>query len=396
MKPLDGFHPHLKLIAAVVTFLLIPSVAYIIFKKRNAKHLKWHLIGNPIQKDLKQYINASGRLQAEEQITIGSLVAGRVVKLHVGNNDFVKKDQVLVELDDGIGYSAVKKGKAALDEAKAILKYTKNFYKRQKELYLSGQLAKDTFEQYTRDYETAHAKVIQAEGELEIRKQEYDNTFIKSPADGVVISKKVDIGQMITARFEATVLFTIAKDLRKMEAEIDIDESDIGLVKKGQEAMFTVDAFPQKQFRAKVKQINYDYTVVDNVITYAVLLNVDNPKLTLRPGMTTNVDIKVAEIKNALCIPNKALRINRNILKKIAQKENLQFVEIPRSVETKTKERVWAFDGSQFKEVYVKLGVTDGRYTQIRKGIDMNTKIVIEALDPSRENPVLTMGKVRV
>ena len=387
---------HLKLVAAVIAFLLIPSAAYIIFKKRNANKLQWYLISRPIQKDLKQYISASGRLQADEQITIGSLVAGRVIKLFVGNNDFVKKNQVLVELDDGIGYSSVKKGKAILHEANAALEYTKSFYERQKSLYLSGQLAKDTFEQYTKDYETAKAKVLEAKAELEIRQQEYDNTFIRSPTNGVVISKKVDLGQMVTARFEATVLFTIAKDLTKMEAEIDVDESDIGMVKKGQEAIFTVDAFPQKPFHARVEQINYDYTVVDNVITYAVILNVDNPKLTLRPGMTTNVDIKVAEIKNALCIPNKALRINHNILKKIAKKENFGFVEIPKSIETKTKESIWTFDGSQFKEIYIKLGTTDGRFTQVRKGIDINTNIVVEALDPSRENPVLTMGKVQV
>jgi HlyD family secretion protein len=387
---------HSKLLIAIISLVIVPLGLYLIFKKQNDTKIKWYSISSPIQKDLRQYITASGRLQAQDNITIGSLVAGRIIKLHVDDNDFVKKDQVLVELDDGIGYSAVKKAKAILDEARANLTYLTAFYARQTALFQAGQLAQDTFESYTKNYEIAKARVTQSEGDLEIRQQEYDNLFIKTPEDGIVISKKVDLGQMVTARLQATELFIIAKDLKKMEALVDVDESDIGLVKIGQKAIFTVDAFPQKPFESEVKQINYDYQVIDNVITYGVILNIDNPNLTLRPGMTTNVSIKVADVNNAICVPNKALRVNKNTINKIAKKEGLQAEPYPASVETKAQETLWIMINDTFKEVPVTLGVTDGRYTQVIDGITKNTQVVIEALDPNRENPILTMGKVKV
>lgn len=388
---------HAKLLLAILAFVLLPIGSYIIFKKRNAQKLAWYDTSKPVRKNLTQYTTAAGRLQAQDQVTVGSLVAGRIIKLQVDDNDFVKKGQVLVELDDGIGYSAVKKAKAALAQASANLTYLENFYKRQQALFASGQLAKDTFEGYTRDYQTAQAQLLLRKAELESAQQNYDNLFIKSPEDGIIISKKVDLGQMITSRFEATALFTIAKNLKQMEAEIDIDEADIGLIKIGQEAVFTVDAFPNRPFRSKIKQINYDYTVVENVVTYAVILNVDNPNLTLRPGMTTNVDIKVAQAQNALCIPNKALRINPSVLKKIAEKEAITLEELPRTIEAKRKDSIWIVkDKKHFKQVYVTLGVASGKYRQVLEGITPDTVVLIEVLDPDRENPIMTMGKMKV
>jgi len=388
---------HTKLLIAIIAFIILPVGSYIIFKKRNAKKLQWYLVDKPIRKDLTQYVTAAGRLKPQDQITIGSLEAGRVVKLLVDDNDFVKKDQVLAELDNGIGYSAVKKAKATLYQAKAVTKYLEAFYSRQKILYESGQLAKDMFEQYTKDYESSQAQVLQSEAELEIQQQIYDNLFIKSPVDGVIIARKIDLGQMITAQFQATVMFIIAKDLTKMEAEIDVDEADIGLVKQGQEAIFTVDAFPQIPFRANVKEVHYDYKVTENVISYAIILDVANPDLTLRPGMTTNVDLKVAEAKNALCIPNKALRLNKVVLKKLAEKEGFTFSPLPQTIETKIKESVWILENkTTLKEVHITLGVADGKFRQVLSGITEETIIVIEALDPERENPILSMGRLRV
>lgn len=388
---------HKTLLLSVFTFIVLPIGFYIFVSKRNQQNLQWHVVGKPLSKDLTQYITAAGRLQAQDQITVGSLVAGRIVKLHVDDNDFVKKDQILVELDDGVGYSAVKQAKAGLLQAEADLAYQEAFYKRQEVLYRSGQLAKDTFESYTRTYLTAKAQVLAAQADVEIKQQTYDNQFIKAPEAGIIISKKVDLGQMVTARLQATELFIIAKDLTKMEAELDVDEADIGVVKIGQEATFTVDAFPQKIFYAKVKQINYDYKIVENVITYGILLDVDNPDLQLRPGMTTNVNIKVATAEKAFCLPNKALRVNGTTIAKIAKKEGFIVKKIEKDITKNHQATIWIMeDEKTFAEVKVKLGVTDGRCTQITKGINKDTNVVLEALDPARENPVMAMGKLKV
>lgn len=386
---------HTKLLIAIITFVVLPISFYFFVKKRRDQKIQWHRTEQPTRKDLTQYITASGRLKAQGQITIGSLVAGRIIKLHVDDNDFVKKDQILVELDNGIGYSAVKRAKAVLVEREVNLAYQQNFYKRQKALYESSQLAKDAFEETTKNFEVAKAQVLQAQADLEIRQQEYDNLFIKAPEAGIVIAKKVDLGQMITARFQATELFTIAKDLKLMEAEIDIDESDIGLVEIGQEALFTVDAFPQRTFSAKIEQIHYDYKIIDNVITYAVILNVANDDLNLRPGMTTNVDVKVARAKNALCVPNKSLRVNRRVLRQVADKEHFSVEEIPQTVETKRQETLWIRTDSSFKEVPVTLGVTSGRFTEITEGLDPSMLVVTEVLDPDRQNPIFAVGKFK-
>jgi len=387
---------HKTLIASIIAFIVVIFGLYFFISNRNAKKIQWYLTSKPISKSLTQYINASGRLKAQDQITVGSLVAGRVVKLLVDDNDFVKKDQVLVELDDGIGYSAVKKAKANLLQSQASLVYQEAFYKRQASLYNSGQLAKDTFESYSKNYQTNKAQVLAAQADLEIAQQAYDNLFIKAPEAGVVIAKKVDLGQMVTARLQATELFIIAKDLTKMEAEIDVDEADIGFVKIGQDATFTVDAFPQKPFRGKVKQINYDYKIIDNVITYAIILDVDNPDMKLRPGMTTNVDLKVATAPNALCVPNKALRVGSEAIEKVAKKLELSVQSIEKTVETKAKETLWVLEKQEtFVEIEVKLGVTAGRFTQVLQGITPDTEVVTEALDPERENPIMMMGKMK-
>lgn len=388
---------HSKLLIALILFILIPVGFYFFIKRQRANNEQWYTTATPTSKALTQYITAAGRLQAQDKITVGSLVAGRIVTLHVDDNDFVKKDQVLVELDDGVGYSAVKKATANLKQAVANLNYIREFYKRQKVIFEAGQLAQDTFESYKKNYKTAKAQALAAEAELEINRQAYENLFIKAPDAGIIIARKVDLGQMVTAQLQATELFIIARDLKKMEAEIDVDESDIGVVKVGQEALFSVDAFPQKQFKAKVKQINYDYKVVENVITYGVILDVQNPDLALRPGMTTNVNIKVAATEKTICVPNKALRVSENVIGAIAEREGLSFHATPKTVETKAKETLWVLENeTQFKEVPIELGVTDGKFTQVKKGIAPGQEIVIEAFDPNRENPIMNMSKMKV
>ncbi|MBU4269371.1 efflux RND transporter periplasmic adaptor subunit [Candidatus Dependentiae bacterium] len=379
-----------KIIIITSTVIITVALSIYFFKKNHHEKKALFETSTPIRKDLTQYVNASGTLSAKDEITIGSLDAGRVVEIKADDNDFVKKDQVLVILDDGINYSAVKKFKAVVDEANANLEYYKNFYARQTELYKANQISQDQFEQYTQQLKVLEARVIQAIGELEMRQQEYDNLFIKSPADGVVIAKEVNLGQMITSRFQATVLYKIAKDLHHMEAKVDVDEADVGLVKDGQEATFTVDAFPKLKFTAKVEQIRYLAKIVDNVVTYATILDVDNPDLTLRPGMTTNVNIKVKESKNALCVKNKSLRINSLVLENVAKKLDFEFIRIP-DTDAKTEiDHVWVLDNNKFKQIAVEIGSKHGTYSEIiSKEIDDNSLILTSVEDTERNNDML-------
>jgi HlyD family secretion protein len=235
-------------------------------------------------------------------------------------------------------------------------------------------------------------------GLLEIAEKAYKNLFIRSPSNGIVTARNVELGQQITAQLQATVLYEIAEDLQNMEAWIDVDEADIGMIKEGQEAFFTVDSFPKQKFNAKVKRIRYQAKIIDNVVTYATVLDVKNPDLKLRPGMTTNVDIRVAEAKQALTVPNKALRINSQILKDNAQQLKLKFEEITGEENVtyterrtsgkqikKEKETLWIWQENKIKQIEVDFGINDGKYMQVLKGIDENVSVITEVDEIKRD-----------
>jgi len=191
-----------NIITIISIVIIIGTGTYFIFKKTQKKPKPPFRTEKPLRKDLVQYVNSSGTLKAKKQITIGSLEAGKVIEILSDNNDPVKENQVLAILDNGVGDSNVKKLEAALDEAKAIVEYQEKFFARQKQLYESNQISKNLYEQYTRDLDVVIAKVKQTEAELQVQKNFYNNLFIKSPRDGIIIAKEIDLGQMVTARLK--------------------------------------------------------------------------------------------------------------------------------------------------------------------------------------------------
>ena len=378
------------LINSLIIIVILSAGSYWFFGKKNQNNSMPFKTQKPTTTDMVQIVNATGTLRAKDQITVGSLLAGKVDKILVDDNDFVKKDQVLAVLDNGIGDTSVKKLRAVLLEVKANLKYQKKFHERQKQLFEAGQLSKDTFQRYVKDLQILEAKVLQTNAELEAKTKEYENLFIKSPDNGIVIAKEIDQGQMVTSQLQATKLYVIAKDLKEMETHVDVDEADIGQVKEGQEATFTVDAFPKLKFMAKVKQIRYLAKIVDNVVTYATILDVNNPELKLRPGMTTNVDITVAEAKGALVVHNKTLRISEELLKSVADKLGYQIEKHPESTEKSEIDHVWVLeDSNKFRQIKVELGVREGAFTQIAGDINKDSDIVYEVTEINRDNVFL-------
>lgn len=357
----------------------------------------------PTHRHLVQFVNASGTLKAKNQISVGSLVAGRVIEIRADDNDQVKKDQILAILDNGIGNTAVMKLKAMLDEAIANLEFQEKFYARQQELYESGQLSQNQFDEFTQNYKVTKARVDQTKYALELEEKTFKNLFIKSPDQGIVIAKKIDMGQMITSVLQATVLYEIAPDLTDMEGYIDVDEADIGMVKQNQSVVFSVDAFPKTKFKAKVDRIQYLAKIIDNVVTYATVIRVKNPTLSLRPGMTINVDIKVAKSKSGLSIPNKALRLSSLTVAEqaqamnitcdvidIAQQKKNEKLDKETSKHVKTmQDFVWVMDAGKIKQVKVKLGVNDGKFTEVLEGISPETLVITEVEEIPKENVVL-------
>ncbi len=344
-------------------------------------------------RDLVQCISATGTLKAVEQLVVGSLMSGRVQEILASDNDVVKKGQVLAILDNGIGNSALKQAQAVLMQAQASANFQKKFYARQKALYEAGHIAENLFDEITQTYAIAQGKLAEAEAVVEMEQKKYNDLFIKSPDDGIVIAKKIDLGQMVTSQLNAQVLFEIAKDLTSMEVHVDIDEADVGLVQQGQAARFTVDAYPKESFYSTVKQVEFLAKLVDNTISYEGILPIANPTLKLRPGMTATIDINVAEVKGALAIPNKVLRVNSLKLEQWAQATHRPYEKLgtrKKSVfKTTGHDTLWVLEDGILKQRKVTLGINDGAYTQLLSGASAHEHIISVFNEPADTASVL-------
>ncbi|MBK9964264.1 MAG: efflux RND transporter periplasmic adaptor subunit [Holophagales bacterium] len=253
-------------------------------------------------------VTATGTLSAVTTVKVGSQVSGIIASLHADFNSEVKKGQLLAGLDPAPFQTAVDQRRADLERAKVELRNAELVLSRAKKLLEAQLQAQSEYDTAMANRDGAAAAVSQSTAALRQAETNLAYTRILSPIDGVVVDRQYDIGQTVAASFQAPVLFTIAQDLTKMQVLTNIDEADIGRVKEGQEANFSVDAFPDRKFRGKVSQIRLSPQTVQNVVTYPVLLDVANPELRLRPGMTANVSVPVDRRDDVLRVPNAALR----------------------------------------------------------------------------------------
>lgn len=312
------------------------------------------------KQNISTSITATGTIEPVTEVEVGTQVSGIIDKIYVDYNSVVKKGQLIAELDKTNLLSELSSAKSNLESAKSKMEYQKSNYNRYKELYSKGLVSAD-------DYENAQLSYKQASEEYAIQKESVSKAqtnlgyaIITSPIDGIVLSKEVEEGQTVAAAMETPTLFIIAQDLTDMQVIADVDEADIGGVKEGQRVTFTVDAFPDDLFEGKVTQVRQEATEESNVVTYEVVISAPNDDLKLKPGLTANVTIFTNERDGVLAVPSKALRFapNENLL---AEGESITDCE--------GKDKVWMREGSIFKAVPVKIGVTNGTYTEIISGL---------------------------
>jgi HlyD family secretion protein len=272
--------------------------------------------------DIEAVVTTSGTVNPITKVEVGSQVSGKIAKLYVDYNSQVKEGQILAELDLLQFESRVKQNeanyssaKASLEKAKVTLANLQRQYERSLSLFEKQLISfeeKDTAEANylgaKSDLQSAEARLEQAGSQLDQSKLDLSYAIIRSPIDGVVISRNMNVGQTVQASFTAPKIFEIANDLSKMQVECDVDEADVGKVKEGQTVRFTVDAFPESTFNGTVKQVRFSPTVTTNVVTYTTIVGAENPELKLRPGMTATVTIITGEATNVLRVPNAALR----------------------------------------------------------------------------------------
>ena len=312
--------------------------------------------------DINQVITANGALNPVTLVNVGTQVSGTVKKLHVDFNARVQPGEVLAELDPSLFEAALKQSEASLANAQAALKLADAKEKRARDLLAKGFISPTAMDEATQALEAAQAQVRLARAQVERDSTNRRYTIIRSPISGVVVARNIDVGQTVAASFQTPTLFQIAKDLRDMQIDSSVAEADVGNVYVGQKVRFTVDAFPDRSFKGEVKQVRLNPTIQQNVVTYNVVVKVDNEDGKLMPGMTAYVRIAVANRKNVLRVPNAALRFKPAS----DDEDKADRRERKKKDATPTVYRLGKND--VLTAIKLKAGITDGNTTEVLEG----------------------------
>lgn len=366
----------------------------------------------PVQRgNVTQVVSSTGTLQAVVTVQVGSQVSGTIEKLFADFNTKVKSGQVVAQLNQDKFKAAVDQARANLLAAQSNLAKTRvsvadtaRTLERSRELRKRDIMAQSEFDAAQTAYDAAvaqlevnKAQAAQAQAALNQATVDLNNTVIRSPVDGIVISRNVDVGQTVAASLQAPTLFTIANDLAKMEVHTNVDEADVGNVTEGQEVSFTVDAFPARRFRGRVHQVRHAPTIVQNVVTYDAVVRIDNKELLLKPGMTANVQFLVNRKEGVLTIPNMALRFkppdHRDEAQELLRREQRRAAPTFGARRTSRagggggsgsatgggrRVTLYVLSAGEATPVEVQLGITDGSKTEVREGeLKENDPVII-------------------
>jgi HlyD family secretion protein len=373
-----------KLLIGVIIFVILDVLLFLAFRnKENGVYFRTEKVSVG---DIEVTVSAMGTLNAISTVLVGTQVSGTIHDIYADFNSPVKQGQFIAQIDPAPFEAAVEQAKANLlsagatvEKAEAALLDSKRTMKRNKELFNKDLISKSEFETSETNcrisqaqLDAAKAQVAQAEAALKYAETNLRYTRIRSPVDGIVVSRNIDVGQTVVASFQTPTLFTIAKDLKRMQIDANVDEADIGKVKLYQPVQFGVDAFPDIAFRGMVSQIRNAPITVQNAVTYDVVIMVDNPELKLRPGMTANVSIIVASKKDVLKIPNAALRFRPS-----------------ETAEAKAEQKgygVWILEDGIPKRMEIAIGIDDGSYSElVSDEIREGQEVIVESITTSKE-----------
>jgi HlyD family secretion protein len=432
-----------KVVIGIVVLVVIAGIVFglTVFKRNNGNGPQYDKAAID-RGNITALVDTTGTLNPVTIVDVGSQVSGKILKIYVDFNSLVKQGQLLAEIDQLPFLTKVQQNeanylsfKASLEKSKVTLANSEKQYERAKSLFEKELISYEEFEsaevQYygaKADLQSNEARLEQAKAQLDTTKVDLEYTIIKSPIDGVVINRNVNEGQTVASSFQAPVLFQIANDLTKMQVECSVDEADIGKVKEGQNVRFTVDAFPDDNFIGVVRQVRYSPEVIQNVVTYTTIVDVENPEMKLRPGMTATVSIMVGEAQNALRVPNSALRFQPPPEVMLAMFEEMKRAreasqgETPRTdgqqegkrrpqgtfqmgqgmgrmgTRPQDRSRVWMQDETgKLKMVFIRTGVTDNSFTEItggdlQEGMEVITGENAQATSSDRSSSNLRRG----
>lgn len=366
-------------------FILIIICISIFFFIRNTEHKPKFKTEILTKGDITEAITASGTVNPVTNISVGTQVSGTIKAIYADFNSPVKKGQTLAQIDPSLFEAQVAQtqanvynAQANLQRVQSILANDEKIYKRNKSLYAQNFIAKSEVDLAESNYNvdkaqiaSARAQIAQASASLRNNLTNLRYTKIISPVNGIVISRNVDVGQTVAASFQTPTLFLVAQDLTKMQIDTNVAEADIGKVQVGQSVEYTLDGYSDQTFKGKVKQIRISPTTVQNVVTYDVVVNVDNKDLKLKPGMTANVSIITSKKNNILLVPNACLR----------------FTPIKDEDAPKYKTQgLWILKEEKPKRINIKTGVSDGSFTEIISDkLHAGESVIIDTLDKSKK-----------
>jgi HlyD family secretion protein len=340
--------------------------------------------------NVSQTVSANGTINPVTLVNVGTQVSGTVKKLYVDFNSKVKKGQVLLELDDALLSAQQKQSLANVQSAEASLELAAANETRVRNLFTQEYVSRQELDAAVQARKAAEAQLRLAQATVEKDRANLSYSVIRSPVSGVVVDRSVDVGQTVAASLQTPTLFKIAQDLSRMQIDANFAEADVGNIRVGQSAHFTVDAFPNRSFNGVVKLIRLNPTTVSNVVTYDVVINVDNAEQILLPGMTAYVSITVAERKEVMLVPNAALRYkpaNPGNLKRGGRTDGSVNSDAAKLKRDSFSGRVYVLEKGELVPVNLSLGITDNRNTEITSGnIKVGDQVVVgdaQAVDKS-------------
>ncbi len=378
----------------IIAFAAILAVsAVVIWKKAGKEAVPQYKTEQVRRGDITVIVTATGTLQPTNTVSVGSELSGIIKSVEVNYNDRVKVGQVLARLDTSKLEAQITQSSSALEAAKAkvlqaqatVSETRAKLSQFQKVRELSNgkvpsqsemDAAEAAFNRAKADEASAKAAVSQAQATLQANETDLYKSVIRSPINGIVLTRSIEPGQTVAASFQSPVLFTLAEDLRQMELHVNVDEADIGKIREGQKATFTVSGYPNRTFEARITQAHYASTTTSGVVTYETVLKVNNPDLSLRPGMTATADIMVKKVENAILVPSAALRFSPPIQQEEKASPGLVGSLLPRPpsgtqqpMATNGKEqKVWVLKNGRLLPVPVTTGATSGRMAEILEG----------------------------
>ena len=349
----------------VLAFILVGVGVYFVFFHKNEQKIKY-ATQTIEKKDLVVKVSATGNIEPTNVVDVGIEVSGTLVEVRADFNERVKKGDVLARIDTTKLSSRVVNSEAALliakassNEKKALLansktelQRAKNTFKSTHGKYPSAQefdTLQSNYDRAVANFDVAEGAIVQARAQLKSDKDDLKKAVVTSPIDGVVLARKVEAGQSVVSSMQIPVLFTLAEDLKKMQVLLSVDEADIGEVHEGQKVEFLVDAYPLQTFHGTIVQVRFNSLIVNGVVTYATVVEVDNSLLLLRPGMTATAEIITKVLKNTFAVPNVALRFSPKDVKE----------------ETLAGKQIWVLQNDTPKSIPVVVSQSDGISTAV-------------------------------